>query len=1419
MSTRSPLATGLSGSSMDPHATQSSILDDPVAHPKIESGSGIGNYISINYAGGSSRGDGRDLSKEKLVTLGSKYVPVPKTNSSQKYQEQKQQEASSQSDGRINTMVTSRHRSSAASSSSGVSSSSWRDHQSHIGTYSVATFKEGREHTSIVPTRLSGSSGKVSSAAALASATSKNSVRKELGNVANGHNKSGNSNGRRNRRRSSIKTNQLSSAIDSDDDDKWMEEALLHGISTANKKGGVTYQPATARSTARDDHANHNGSATITAVASAAATATTVAEMDQKRKFIKSQLLSALVATPPSTQQQQQQQSRLPSRQPSGGVSSLMQAPGRKTRSISRFLVPDLTKPEFSIEDILRNHQTINGARRMDEKKNDYSPGQFSSHHTSTFPSPYSRHSEQLRHHHESDDSKNSMPLFPPPMSSTTHAHPKDNDFFAAPFASSFSNKNIPTLPIINTYRLMKKRPDEPVGLFLAKAKNGAVEVHSLSPESPFLRLSPDPLSPGQEILSVNEKRINDPKMAARIITHAKKHLSLRVSTVKRGKGFMYCQVKRRNNGGDAEETIGDGVVAAASTGTHPTSETAGRATVSRLSTRPLARVTGVGQQTGTSTSTGPFHPGVRFVTTSVDGVRRGTLTEGLVRVSHIDPHGLFASSNPMNIRVGGIVLTVNGTPVTNGRAALDKVMGSRHLIEILHCDERVWRDAWVKDGMKQVLFGSSTLESGVSSLFDSGGKMEHHWGGAKVSSSSNSADDDKDKPPSNTKSSLMWDLEWQAESKEVILRHKRAEVGHGDVSDTPNYAFRLVFNNDVGTCHSELVDDITMMPLSDEFNVSLLVQMVNHSQRTMMTVLQDMLRNANFELFGNSGPFPDSSLQHAAAASGAPLHGPSSSYLQLQSDSRCDVAASNNLDSHRQTSSNIRRSIRKKQEKNNSNDIMMELCKGEYGGVDEELSQLANDLSRMDSRDRFKSSERLAINLEKGTTTRIPRRGSEGFSHVVVARRGSEGFSHAVAALSPSDIEQWSAEQWENKPTTSKIREFSARQHKMDVNFPSSDANSRLSGFSLFSADMLEYLEDAENVNVMYDTNSVSSREETDSPCTIIPQSPQDDDNGWEDGAILSSPSQESTENYYKNEPPPTEKNGEDEIAFVTGVFRDVASKYEIIDTVVGSGGFGEVRECYDKKTRKTYVVKSILKPEITDTTKVDLIRNEILLLHEAHHPNIVELQDLFEDDKYVHIVMERCTGGDLFDRDVSENPRQLRSHAEAVKYETRTAHVMRSILHVLKYLHSKFIVHRDIKPEHFLLTTDKRENQKIKLIDFGLARKHKPGTAPMKTFTGSPSFVAPEVIARKYDNMCDMFSVGVTAYFLLTGMLPFDGPTDQETFDLISVGKFKFPSSLFLSDDAKDFITKLLVVDPKKRLSAGKALNHPWLLRAASC
>ena len=1407
MTTKSILVTRSRRSSIDPPATldldpanlfDSSLMPNgAVARPIIKSG----KLANSNDPGGRSRGTGDGLKMgSEYEALRSKYFPLSKTKGSKNEQslEQKQQQLSLPSDECRSAITTVTAATIETANANMASSSSGLPR-----TYSDPFFKEGGENIPLVPTRISGSSSRRGSSAGVGngheksrnsdgrSATIKTANDANMASSSSGISrtssvpffsdgrenvyrvptrteKNRNSDGRRSRRRSSVK---FSSAIDSDDDDNWMEEALLNGISTANKKENVEYQPGTNEKSSDDHHFT-----------------TPASEMDQKRKFIKSQMLSALATSNPSTQHHLQQQSRLSTKQSLDDIRSLL--------------------PDLSIKDLSSNPHTANRAR-TNERKKEYPSAQFSSHNTSNPTSHFRQHGERIRQQQEKNNSDSTQLMPPEPSllsSSTSHPVPRNNDSFDAHFSPSFSNKSIPTLPTIKTYRLTKNRPDEPVGLFLTKTKNGAVLVHSLSPESPFLLSSSNPLSPGQEILSVNEKRVNDPKMAARIITHAKKHLSLRVSTVKRGRGFMYCQVKRKNNGVGAEGEMDDGSDAAASPGTNTMSETAGRATVV---IQPMSGVMGVGNDTGTASSIGRFHPGVRFVTTSVDGVRRGTATEGLVRVSHIDRQGLFASSNHMNLRVGSIVLTVNGIPVTNGKAALDAVMGSRQLIEVLHCDERVWRDAWVKDGLKQVL---------------SEGKMEHRagrGGEAKVSTSNNNADSDYDRQVSNSKSSVMWDLEWLVRSDDVILRKKGAEIGNAYVSDTTNYAFRLIFSNEVGTCHSELVDDFTMMPPTEEFNVSLMVKIVNRSQRTQMGVLQEMLRKAQFELFGDYVSVSDKRLQYAAAIVGAPMRALPLSSSRERLDTRSDGAASNKLDNRHQDIGNIRRSILKKQEVNESKDVMSELIKDENGDVDEELFQLANDLVRVDSRDRkrgdrLESQTKQLISLEKATKIRMP-------------RRGSETVSHAVSPLSPSRIEQWRVEQWEDQPTTNKIRDFSARQRKMDQIFPSGDNNSRLSGFSLFSADMHEYFmeddtcdgEATNSVSSREETDTVSTREDSDTPCaTKNASSPRNDAIEWEDDAVKQSSSQESSENDIKNESPPSEKKMvEEEAAFITGVFRDVASKYEISDTIVGSGGFGEVRECHNKKTREKYVVKSILKPERTNTSKVNLIRNEILLLHEAHHPNIVELQDLFEDDKYIHIVMERCTGGDLFDRVVIENPRQLRSHAEAVKYETRTAHVMRSILHVLKYLHSKSIVHRDIKPEHFLLTTDERKTQKIKLIDFGLARKHKPGTAPMKTFTGSPSFVAPEVIARQYDHMCDMFSTGVTAYFLLTGMLPFNGPTDQDTFDLISEGTFEFPSSLFLSDDAKDFITQMLVVNPKMRLSAGKALNHPWLLKAASC
>lgn len=821
-------------------------------------------------------------------------------------------------------------------------------------------------------------------------------------------------------------------------------------------------------------------------------------------------------------------------------------------------------------------------------------------------------------------------------------------------------NDQIPSLPLVQTFEVTKQSPDQPAGLFLKKAKNGAVIVHSISPTSIFCgnNDSDKDLVIGQEVLSVNEKRVNDPKMAASLICQAKERLSLRVSTIARQRGFLYCQVKRRL-GRDASNNH---------------------------------------NHHGKSTQAKDH--GIRFVTTSVDGVRRGTVTEGLVRVSHIDPDGLFSTLHPMNrLRMGSIVLTVNGTPVTNGRIALEKVMESRHLIEVLHCDERVWREEWVMAGLFKVMSVDGSEE--------------------KLKESAVSTLTRKDELKRHAQFKLLdqyWVLRWTTEHNEVTL----SQVGTGDC------AFKVIFHDEVGTCRCEMIDG-KMMPSTDILDVTSLVKAVNSAQKEMMTLLQNMLQSSTM---GRKG---------------------------------------------------LPKQILLSTEVDGDNSKMLDRIKS-YDGLD----------------DLFKGEQPVKKTDDSFALKREP------------CKRRSTG------ALVDEAYEQLLYEQLEmlhlseagkvNSSTKNKLRDFSAQQHLMEETLfvgkrRSSDFGMKSRNGSMFSADLLEDF--VHTLDNDYCSESIESTE------THATHSFNESET-----APLSSP-RDSTSAFDESA-----KTLDDDNAYITGVWRDIASKYEISDTVLGSGGFGEVKDCYDKNTRKLYVVKTIFKPLPGDTVKINLIRNEILLLHEANHPNIVELKDLFEDDQHVHIVMERCAGGDLFDRVVEDNPRRIRSINQGMKHEAATANAMRSIIQVVKYLHSKKICHRDIKPEHFLLTTNERETQKIKLIDFGLASKHLHGNEPMTTFTGSPSFVAPEVIDRSYDHLCDNWSTGVTAYFLLTGMLPFDGQNDEETFRLISKGEFSFPpSSLFLSSDAKDFVAKLLVTDPKRRMTAAEALNHPWLRRTATC
>jgi len=201
------------------------------------------------------------------------------------------------------------------------------------------------------------------------------------------------------------------------------------------------------------------------------------------------------------------------------------------------------------------------------------------------------------------------------------------------------------------------------------------------------------------------------------------------------------------------------------------------------------------------------------------------------------------------------------------------------------------------------------------------------------------------------------------------------------------------------------------------------------------------------------------------------------------------------------------------------------------------------------------------------------------------------------------------------------------------------------------------------------------------------------------------------------------------------------------------------------------------------------------------------VRVVDVIQDREYIHIVMEECKGGDLFDKIVDGGARLG---------EQRASEIIGSLLDAIAYLHDRNIVHRDLKAEHIMLSNDDVNSSPVKIIDFGLATTHDPRSdPPMTAFAGSAFTVAPEVVKRSYGKECDLWSVGVIAYFLLTQKMPFNAKSDKEIFQKIVSGDYGYPqwTEKGLSEEAKDFIDRLLVVDPKRRLTAKQAFSHLWI------
>ncbi|XP_075681503.1 calcium/calmodulin-dependent protein kinase type IV-like [Rhinoderma darwinii] len=254
-----------------------------------------------------------------------------------------------------------------------------------------------------------------------------------------------------------------------------------------------------------------------------------------------------------------------------------------------------------------------------------------------------------------------------------------------------------------------------------------------------------------------------------------------------------------------------------------------------------------------------------------------------------------------------------------------------------------------------------------------------------------------------------------------------------------------------------------------------------------------------------------------------------------------------------------------------------------------------------------------------------------------------------------------------------------------------------------------------------------------------------------------------------------------------------------------LGSGATSTVFRCEEKGTQKSYAAKIIKK-----TIDKKIVRTEIGVLLCLSHPNIIKLKEIFETPSEILLILELVTGGELFDRIVE---RGYYSERDA-------ASVVQQILEAVAYLHANRVVHRDLKPEN-LLYADMSPNSLLKIADFGLSKIIDDQVA-MKTVCGTPGYCAPEILhGSPYGPEVDMWSIGVITYILLCGFEPFfDARGDQYMYSRILSCDFEFMSPWWdeISLNAKDLVKKLIVLDPKKRLTVSQALQHPWVTGRAA-
>ncbi|KAH6559515.1 hypothetical protein KP509_1Z004900 [Ceratopteris richardii] len=286
-----------------------------------------------------------------------------------------------------------------------------------------------------------------------------------------------------------------------------------------------------------------------------------------------------------------------------------------------------------------------------------------------------------------------------------------------------------------------------------------------------------------------------------------------------------------------------------------------------------------------------------------------------------------------------------------------------------------------------------------------------------------------------------------------------------------------------------------------------------------------------------------------------------------------------------------------------------------------------------------------------------------------------------------------------------------------------------------------------------------------------------------------------------------PGHQGAEKPLDKVFGYSKNFNQKYEL-GQEVGRGHFGNTCKATIKKGDSkglAVAVKIITKAKMTTAISIEDVKREVKILKAlTGHDNLVKFYDACEDNTNVYIVMELCEGGELLDRILARGGKYNEEDAKVV---------LGQILNIVAFCHLQGVVHRDLKPENFLFTT-KEENAQLKAIDFGLSDFVRPDQR-LNDIVGSAYYVAPEVLHRSYSIEADIWSIGVIAYILLCGSRPFWARTESGIFRSVLKAAPNFEDVPWpsMSDEAKDFVKRLLMKDRHKRMTAAQALAHPWI------